>query len=218
MNMGAWRDIFLLFAGFVLSIAGVFIGAWIQRFYDKRQERRPLAQLLNFGPGELLFIFPHRNEVASSILPRTSTEDFLAINNFISALIHLDWKGKISVRDSAHISPVDRRQNLVIICSPKSNEFTSEFQQMLKGSREPFIYFFEDDPKRPGTVRISSPFGEVYSSKSFDQESDCLNRGVSRDQLANEQLEDYAVITKVRNPWNNENIAILIAGIRGIGT
>ncbi len=218
MNIRESKDIILLVAGFLLSILGALMGAWIQHSYDKRHERRPLAQLLNFGAGELLFIFPHRGPVTQAILPRTSTEDFLAINNFISALIHLDWKGKISVRDFAHISPNDRKQNLVIICSPKSNSFTEEFQQTLKNSGKSFFYFFEDDPNKAGTVRILSPFGEVYISRSYKQEDDCLGRGVSKDQLAYEQLEDYAIITKVQNPWNEENIAILIAGIRGIGT
>jgi hypothetical protein len=218
MNIREWKDIILLFAGLLLSIVGALIGAWIQHSYDKRHERRPLAQLLNFGAGELLFIYPHRGPVTQAILPRTSTEDFLAINNFISALIHLDWKGKISVRDFTHISPSDRGQNLVIICSPKSNSFTEEFQQTLKNSGKSFFYLFEDDPNKTGTVRILSPFGEVYISRSYIQEQDCLSRGVSRDQLAYEQLEDYAIITKVQNSWNEENIAILIAGIRGIGT
>jgi len=218
MNIHDSKDIILLFGGFLLSIVGAVIGALIQRSYDKRHERRPLAQLLNFGAGELLFIFPHRGTVTQAILPRTSTEDFLAINNFISALIHLDWKGKISVRDFARITPDDRKQNLVIICSPKSNSFTEEFQQTLKNLDKSFLYFFEDDPNRTGTVRILSPFGEVYTSPSYKQEEDCLSRGVSKDHLAYEQLDDYAIITKVQNPWNQENIAILIAGIRGIGT
>ena len=219
MQIGESKDIILLFAGFLLSTVGALIGARIQRAYDRRHERRPLAQLLNFGPDELLFIFPHRGFMPKSILPSTSTEDFMAINNFISALVQLDWKGKISVRNSDNVSDQDRKRNLVIICSPKSNTFTKEFQDTLKQQRRrSFFYFFEDDPSRKGTVRIVSPIGETCVSPSYEQEEECRSRGVSDEHLAKERLEDFAIITKVRNPWDEDNIVILIAGIRGIGT
>jgi len=211
------QSLIILVAGFLLSIVGALIGAWLQRKIDRRHQHRPLSQLLNFGKDGLLFIFPHR-DYGQSILPRTSTEDFMAINNFISALINLDRKIPISLRDMNHVAPQDQKQNLVIICSPKTNKFTGEFQQTLKRTRKPFFYFFENDPTKPGTVEILSPFGEHCKSDSFRQEDECKARGVTADQLAHEQLDDFAVITKVRNPWNEDNIVILVAGIRGIGT
>jgi len=67
MNIHESQNIILLFAGFLLSIMGALIGAWIQHSYDKRHERRPRAQLLNFGAGELLFILPHRGPVTQAI-------------------------------------------------------------------------------------------------------------------------------------------------------
>jgi hypothetical protein len=199
--------------GFLLSIVGALIGAMIQRKYDKKHERRPLAQLLNFGHDELVFVFPHRDYEQKSILPRTSTEDFMAINNFISALINLEWKGKVSLRHSTNVDDAAKKHNLVVICSTKSNTFTTECQQILKSSGKFFCYSFQDDPSRPNTVLTCSPWDEHCQSPSYKQE-----QGISPQRLAEQHLDDYAIITKVHNPWNADNILIIVAGIRGIGT
>lgn len=87
-SLGDWKDIVLLAAGFLLSIGAGLVGAYLQRAIDRRTERRPLSQLLNFGPENVVLVFPPRDESPEAILPRTSTEDFLAMNNFISALLN----------------------------------------------------------------------------------------------------------------------------------
>jgi hypothetical protein len=112
-RMTEWSGIFFLTAGFVLSLVAALIGAAIQRILNRRGEMRPLNQLLNFGNDDLLFVFPHREEIYEAILPRTSTEDFLAMNNVISALIKIGWRRKIAVRDTTRLSPADKKRNLV---------------------------------------------------------------------------------------------------------
>src|ERR1700730_13224464 len=95
-----WKDIALVVVGFLLSIVGALIGAKIRQHLDRRRETKPLGKLLNFGPDDLLFVFPHRESIRGPIVPRTSTEDFLAMNNFISALLNAGWSRKTSVRDT----------------------------------------------------------------------------------------------------------------------
>lgn len=214
MNTGDWSDLILLLAGFLLSIAGAVIGAWVQRAVDRRGVRRPLNQLLNFGPDQLLFVFPHREEIPEAILPRTSTEDFLAMNNFISALLNIGWTRKVGVRDTHRISASDKKRNLVIICSPKSNDLTAQFQQRLEDQRLQVFLFRKGDDQpwhicdRDGT----------FHSKSWEQEAAYVKAGVDRRDLPGKTFEDYALITKVANPWNERNKVVLLAGIRGIGT
>ena len=136
------RDaILVLTAGFVLSVVAAILGAWVQRRMDRRKERQPLNQLLNFGADQLLFVFPHRDESPEAILPRTSTEDFLAMNNFISALLNVGWARKVGVRDTTRVTTADKKRNLVIICSPKSNHLSLEFQDELQ-KRQIEAFFF----------------------------------------------------------------------------
>src|ERR1700676_3550417 len=106
MSLVEFKDEILLLVGFLLSIIGALIGAVVQRAIDRRGEQRPLNQLLNFGNDQLLFVFPHRDQ-AGAILPRTSTEDFLAMNNFMSCLLKVGWTRPIGVRDIRHLSTND---------------------------------------------------------------------------------------------------------------
>ena len=130
-SLGDWKDVVLLAAGFLFSIGAGLVGAHLQRAIDRRVERRPLNQLLNFGPESLLVVFPPRDESPEAILPRTSTEDFLAMNNFISALLNMGWSRKVGVRDTTRLTEADKRRNLVVICSPKSNSFAGDLQKEL---------------------------------------------------------------------------------------
>lgn len=214
MNLGEWKDLILLALGFVLSIGAGLIGALIQRRLDRRRERRPLNQLLNFGPDDLLFVFPHRDASPEAILPRTSTEDFLAMNNVISALLNIGWTRKIGVRDMGRVSESDKRRNLVIICSPKSNSIANTFQSELRAMHAN-AFAFESEEDR---VVISDGYGAHYQSRSYAQIEEYLGKGVSRPDLPGKKYEDYAVVTKVTNPWNEKNKVLWVAGIRGIGT
>lgn len=213
MNLGQWKDVVLLVVGFVLSIGAGIIGAFLQRRLDRRAERRPLNQLLDFGPDSLLFIFPPR-ESPEAILPRTSTEDFLAMNNFISVLLKIGWSRKIGVRDTGRFQGADETRNLVIICSPKSNDIALKFQQILRGSHpNAFAFGFEADK-----VHIIDREGAAYHSKSYEQVTNYINSGIPKADLPRQAYDDYAVFTKVANPWNKKMKVVWLAGIRGIGT
>lgn len=214
MNMADWKDLILLALGFLLSVGAGLIGAYLQRRLDRRAERRPLNQLLNFGPDDLLFVFPHRNEAPEAILPRTSTEDFLAMNNFISALLNIGWSRKIGARDTTRVSEADKRRNLVIVCSPKSNSLAKTFQLELRKSH-PNAFAFESDANE---AWITDGDGAAYHSKSYVQIRNYISCGVANSELPGKTYEDYALVTKVTNPWNEKKKVVWVAGIRGIGT
>jgi hypothetical protein len=214
MNVGEWKEAILLVLGFVLSIGAGIIGAYIQRRVDRRADRRPLNQLLDFGPDSLLFIFPHRDTSPEAILPRTSTEDFLAMNNFISALLKIGWSRKIGVRDTTRVSEADKRRNLVIICSPKSNSIARTFQQELRKSHAN-AFAFESIADR---ICVIDGDGARYESKSYEQVKQYVNSGINIPDLPSKSYEDYAVLTKVTSPWNERMKIVWVAGIRGIGT
>lgn len=212
-NLGDWKDIILLAAGFLLSIGAGLVGAHLQRVIDRRAERRPLSQLLNFGPENLLVVFPPRDESPEAILPRTSTEDFLAMNNFISALLNMGWSRKVGVRDTTRLTEADKRRNLVVICSPKSNTFAGTLQKELK-RLYPNAFTFVSGQE----VCIRDRDGADIHSKSYKQIKDHLAAGVAKSELPSKAYEDYAVVAKVTSPWNDRAKVVWVAGIRGIGT
>lgn len=45
-----------------------------------------------------------------------------------------------------------------------------------------------------------------------------LKSGIDRRDLPGKSYEDYAVVTKVTSPWNENRKVVWLAGIRGIGT
>jgi len=136
------------------------------------------------------------------------------MNNFISALLNIGWSRKIGVRDTTRVSEADKRRNLVIICSPKSNAMASTFQRELRASH-PNAFAFEANADQ---VCITDGDGARYHSKSYEQVTSYVNSGVAKPDLPGKAYEDYAVLTKVTSPWNEKMKVVWVAGIRGIGT
>lgn len=114
-----------------------------------------------------------------------------------------------------HVTASDRTRNLVIVCSPKSNSFTQIFQDKLRTSH-PTAFAFESDINKEWMI-IDCDGGE-YHSKSYKQVKDYINRKIAISELPAQAYEDYAVVTKVTNPWNDKSKVVWVAGIRGIGT
>jgi hypothetical protein len=160
-------------------------------------------------------VFPHREEIAEAILPRTSTEDFLAMNNFISALLNIGWSRKIGVRDTSRVTEADKKRNLVIICSTKSNSLAAIFQSALEKLSPEAFSFKQGNQHR---WHICDRDGATYQSKSWGQEEGYRDRRIDHRDLPSQSYEDYAVITESVNPWNEATKVLWVAGIRGIGT
>jgi hypothetical protein len=207
--MNTWNLVF----SFLLGIITSAIGTYFYLVISKRAGNHHLRQLFNFGSDDVIFIFTHGGQAPQAILPRTSTEAFIAVNNLIGTLMLTGWKGPIRVRDTSHINSRDRSKNLVIVTGPKSNSFAGEVLATIK-QQVPSLLDFEKISDTPERWQILS---DIYKcpSPSYDQEAMALQAGR---EIATQKLEDVAMIVKVTNPWNGANKILVVAGVRGIGT
>lgn len=202
---------------FILSVGASIVGTVIFLKVAEHRKNQPLNRLLNFGTDdEIIFVFSHRDHVPESILPRTSTEDFMAMNNIISALIKVGWKKKIAVRDTKRLSEQDKQKNLVLICSAKSNIITREIQEMLMENK--IRCYFNAQKSDLTQWQIKDFDWGNFPSKTYNEIQKFLDGGGAPHELASQELNDVAVITKVTNPWNALNKIFIVAGVRGIGT
>ncbi len=147
-------------------------------------------------------------------MPRIATEDFIAMNNVIGALVQTGWDGQIRVRDTTHLTEADRQKNLVTLGGEKVNDFTKSLLKIL-AKREIDGFQFRENPEFPGRWQlIHGDFGR-YVSRSYESKDlvEEINRGTTE-----VELKDVAIVAKVTNPWHSANKIIIIAGIRGIGT
>ena len=160
------------------------------------------------GLGEpTLFVFPPRPG-PGKLLPQTAIEDFLAINNIISAYIRIGMEPPHKMRDHHHFSPSSdgKNNNLILICSSKSNNITEQAINQLRGRNSRWadlIPYFESVPGKPDRIQIKWNQG-TWESPSYEQ--------------TGPRLDDVAIIIKARNPWAEQHKILIVAGIRGIGT
>lgn len=184
---------------------GYFLKTGLTWFNEKKRTSGQSA-LLHGLDGPTKFVFPPREDTELAILPRISTEDFMAINNMISTFLLAKKNPPSKMVDSTNITKEDKRNNnLILICSSKTNPVTAEALKLLieNNSRiRDYIPMFNFDKGTQQTV-IEWNHGK-YVSNSFDQ--------------INGPLDDMAIILKANNPWASQFKILIIAGIRGIGT
>ncbi|MCL5958402.1 MAG: hypothetical protein M1358_03635 [Chloroflexi bacterium] len=221
---------------FLIGIASAVAAQWLSgrkaRLLDKTKE---LKHLLNFPKGaDLYLIYPPRQGSPDALLPRTATEDFMAINNLISALLLIEWKRSPVIRPDDQVpAELTMANNVIVFCSPRSNIVAQAIQEVLERRFEghsPKPYFHYETPGSRGQRwQIGKEVGPIYLSPTYDAyaafvEEQGENMGNGHESghvvqpIYQRDLHDFAVITKVRNPWNSEKWIILIAGIRGIGS
>jgi len=181
------------------------LGAFVwRRFASWRKDRGHRAILAGFD-GPTIFVFPPR-DVVGRTLPHTAVEDFLAINNIISAFLRVGRQPPEKIRDHDHLlDPDKKRCNLILICSPRSNRVTKDaLERLLAGGKYPgdLIPRFEEVPDKPDRLRIYWNKAD-WNSPSYDQ------RG---------RREDVAIILKAQSPWASDRKLLIVAGVRGIGT
>lgn len=197
----------------LIGIVSSVIAAFVYVELNKRIGYRHLRRLFNLSSDDVIFVFTHVAYAPQSILPHTSTEAFIAVNNLIGTLIHTGWKGPIRVRDTARIQAGDKTKNLVIVTGPKSNSFAGEVLSKIK-EHVPQCLGFERISETPERWQISSDVA-ICPSPSYEQEEVAIRDGK---QIAAGKLDDIATIIKVTNPWNGANKIFIVAGVRGIGT
>lgn len=194
-----------ILSNLISAVVG-FLGKHLWTHWRQRRRRAGQAAILFGLDVSGKFVFPPRGDVESLFLPRVSTEDFMAINNLISAFLLAGLEPPKKVVDSLHLSDSEKRQhNLVVICSSKTNKVTAEVLRELKkmhAQRSELIPGFEVDPSS-GNTFIRWNHG-IYPSESFDQKGP--------------DYTDVAMILKSRSPWAAQHKILVVAGIRGIGT
>lgn len=207
-----------VFASIIASIPGYYlIGKWKDIWSNK-----PLKKILNFSTDEeLIFVFCHREiedkDVKGIILPRTSTEDFMAINNMKSALLKAGWTRFDKVRDTNTILKNDdeQRKNIISVCSPKSNLFTRAVEKKIEEKTKEF-YRGAVDPETQEWYVTDGQF--KYTTKTYSQLKKYIEEGLKSVDIPTKEYEDIAYITKITNPYEGRNKILIIAGVRGIGT
>ena len=189
------------------AIGALLLYAWT-RIKAWRRSRGHSAIFVGIND-PTLFVFPPRPG-GDRLLPHMAVEDFLAINNIISAYLQIGRIPPAKVRDHSHLTDQDKKtNNLILICSSKSNDVTREALNLLRerNSRlRDLIPYFEDVPGAKNQIHIKWS-GGTYTSDSYLQQD-------RRDQ----RQEDIAVIVKAQNPWAAQHKILVVAGIRGIGT
>lgn len=194
---------------FIISLSAMAIGYLIKTgmtWWKGRKRTKGQSALLSGFDGPTKFVFPPREDTELSILPRISTEDFMAINNVISTFINAQIVPPSKMVDSLNITDEDKSSNnLILICSSKTNTVTAEALELLRDNhpqiREYIPEFCFDEKTNQTIIRWNQG---KYVSNSFYQ-----NAG---------PMGDVAIILKAKNPWASQYNILIIAGIRGIGT
>jgi hypothetical protein len=211
----------------IIGIGSAVIASIMYEKFQAKRERKPLNTLLNFGKkDEILFIFPFRNDTNHvpkdphkpyDLLPRTATEDFIAINNIKSALLRIHWEGRDIIKQPEGMVPSDRLKNIFSICSMKSNDFTKEVESILIAQGKPIFRVQQE-----GDEYLIANGDGTWPSKTYRQVDKYLANGIPSNQLYTQAYDDYGYITKITNPFNNDlhhrTKIFIVAGIRGIGT
>ena len=194
----------LLISLLAMSI-GYLLKSSITWWKEKKQTGGQSALLHGFEE-PTKFVFPPREDTELSILPRISTEDFMAINNIISTFIMAKKDPPSKMLDSVNITKEDKSSNnLILICSSKTNDVTEEALRLLRDNYPrigEYIPVFSVDKESNQTI-IRWNHGK-YVSNSFSQQ--------------NRPMDDVAIILKAKNPWASQFKILIVAGIRGIGT
>lgn len=198
-------------ASIIIAVITSVAGTHIYEKWKENKRNMPLRRILNFGEDDLVFVFSHRDHIPDYVLPRTATEDFLAINNVISALLKIGWKRKVYFKDTARLNDNDKKRNLVSICSSKSNPFTDNLLKQV-AEKDGGFKFEKLDGKDQWQIADNHAF---YPSKSYKQIAEYLNQNKV---ISEQEIDDVAILAKISNPLQPSNKIIIVAGIRGIGT
>lgn len=91
------------------ALIGVAVTALVA-YYRQRFRWRHVRDLLNFGDADVLFVIPHRELEADSIMPRVAAEDMLAMMNVVSLITRAGIHVHFKVKDTKNLSDDDRKK------------------------------------------------------------------------------------------------------------
>jgi len=206
------REIIVPLLSYIFSLlVGLVIGATGSYFATVYHERRKRfvssvaeREIFDLGSKDLVVVVPHRERETNSIMPRVAVEDVLAMKNIQNIVSRIHPDKRIHIRDASHLTPNDRKGNILTLGGTKANSFTEEVLNQFTAA----CFRFEVGSEK-GRWLLRRDVETVYNSQSHrvsDGESPELPR------------QDKGLIIKIKNPINPDCRIFVIAGIRGIGT
>lgn len=221
-----WTCTFI--TGVITSIIATIPGTILYLSWKKKIQNKQLRKILNFGEDDIVFVFTHREfkqinvqdetpQSSTSILPRTSTEDFMAINNIKTALLKINSENRDKIKDTdTFLNRIDdKKNNIISICSSKSNKFTKEVEETLLKKRKRFFRTVYNSERDRWEITDGDGY---YPTSAEEQYKGYIENGISLREIPTKKFDDFAYITKITNPQNRKNKIFIIAGIKGIGT
>ncbi|NUO00770.1 MAG: hypothetical protein HUU01_09150 [Saprospiraceae bacterium] len=204
-------------------LTGVAIGGFLVLVFQKIKNRivsQKIRRILNFGEDDIVFVYQCKdfNENNKVITPDASKEDFIAMNNFLSALIKINWRRDVIVIDSEKFfnnMKMYENKNIILFGSRKVNIVTEIYEKFLENNN---IEFYRTERIDKDRWRIIDGEGGIFPSETYSQIELYLKNGIPENQIGQMGLCDTGYITKFSNPLKSENKVMIIAGIRGIGT
>jgi hypothetical protein len=192
--------------GYLASITASILATIAYEQARARRGSKQIRCLLRLNRKRILFVLPPRYQGPNDILPRFAIEDFLAMHNILRALAEASIQPEYKVCDPDHIPENERNEHdIVTIGSSRVNSMTA---RVLAGAPLNGLFQFEPRPDNDKHLRLRKNDSPLWESASYAKDSDPQDV---------ERL-DFALIARVKSPWNIERTAIVIAGIRGIGT
>ncbi len=210
--------------GVLISVIGAGVFALLVYFLRPRVlhylTKRPHKKLFGFKENErVLIVLPARKTssdekgLLKSI--RIAFEDMVALA-YIERMLLLAGisENRIKIRQHKTFGKVntgDLLENLVLICSPKSNPITKKYLDKITNST-PLKWTIEED--KNGQMYIDKHPGR-RPSPSYEQES---NNGEECNDVDTSRFDDIALVVRANNPFKAGKKVLIIAGMRGIGT
>lgn len=204
---------------FSAAVAGS--ATWL---YSKKRNRKPYAKVTGISQKEkTIIVVPERSlqrgaEVKHATHRNHVTfEDMLGVN-YVERTLTLAGltDNYISIRGVKEFkrNASNREENVVLICSPKANRVTKELFANKPDSLRDIDFEFGKDSEYPDswTIRFE---GATFRSPSYEQTERYSKEGKKPED---EVLEDYALLARIQNPWNEKKKLMIVSGIRGIGT
>ena len=189
------------------NLVAALIGFMVRLAWDKLRDmrRRRGHWAILAGLENPLIVFPPRERVPEAVLPRISTEDFLAVNNLISAFDLAGHPAPRRLRDPEHTTDqLKKEENLIIICSSKRNPVTEQALHLLREQTPDLADLIPScKEEASGRQHIRWNKGE-YPSESYEQ--------------SGPEKDDVAMIIKARSPWAGQRRILIVSGIRRFGT
>lgn len=189
----------------VASAAGAF--GWVLRNYNRLYGTSGVRRILADFQGSTVIVVPPRHGGPGAHLSNVSFADLMAVSNVARAVDAAGLRMRPKLIDSDHVKLADlNNKNVILICSPKSNKITDEAFRKIN------------------PISLGLPYFEIYGPaadmiKIVDPESgDFISPSYAQQATGSKEIDDYGLLLKARNPWNDHYSLLIIAGCRGIGT